>query len=295
MAIRGTYPMLYAFFDEQGRLRRDAITRQISASIACRAAGIAVLGLGTEVTKLSRAERHSLVEWVIEDVGGRVPVAVTVADGNVGDMIDSGRAACQAGAAWVILQPPRPPIAETELMRFFGAIADAIDCPIGIQNAPEFLGVGLSDANLIAVNRNHPNISLVKAESSALAVRRLIEALDGRMMVFNGRAGLELTDNYRAGVDGMIPGTETIDRQIAIEDAMRAGDEETAEQLYREILPALAFAMQGIEHFVLYAKRLAALRLGIAPSGQRIPSEPPHPFGEAAIARFAAELGSLPI
>lgn len=295
MAIRGTYPMLYAFFDEQGRLRRDAITRQVAASIACRAAGIAVLGLGTEVTKLSRGERLGLVEWAIEDVGGRVPVAVTVADGNVGDMIDSARAACQAGAAWVILQPPRPPIAETELMRFFGAIADAIDCPIGIQNAPEFLGVGLSEASLSALNRSHANVSLVKAESSALAVRRLIEALDGRMTVFNGRAGLELTDNYRAGVDGMIPGTETIDRQIAIEDAMRAGDEQTAERLYREILPALAFAMQGIEHFVLHAKRLAALRLGIAPSGLRIPSETPHPFGEAAIARFAAELGPLPI
>ena len=27
-------------------------------------------------------------------------------------------------------------------MRFFGAVADKVDCPIGIQNAPEFLGVG---------------------------------------------------------------------------------------------------------------------------------------------------------
>lgn len=294
MAIHGTYPMLYAFFDKEGRLRRDAIARQVAAAIACGADGVAVLGLGTEVTKLTQAERRELVGWVVDDVAGRVPVAVTLADGNVAEMIDSALFACGAGAAWVILQPPRPPISEPELMRFFGAVADAVDCQIGIQNAPEFLGVGLSQANLIALNRAHPNIAVVKAESSALVVGRLIEALDGRMTVFNGRAGLELTDNFRAGVDGMIPGIETIDRQVAIQQAMRAGDEATAERLYREILPALVFAMQGIEHFVLYGKRLAALRLGIEPSGRRIPSDAPHALGEASVARFAAELGPLP-
>src|SRR5690242_3641809 len=89
MEIGGTYPMLYAFFDEAGRLRRDAVSRQIEAAIACGASGIAVLGLGTEVQKLGRQERRSLVEWTIADVAGRVPVAVTVADGNVPDMTES--------------------------------------------------------------------------------------------------------------------------------------------------------------------------------------------------------------
>ena len=38
MEIGGTYPMLYAFFDEAGALRRDAVTRQIGAAIAARVA-----------------------------------------------------------------------------------------------------------------------------------------------------------------------------------------------------------------------------------------------------------------
>jgi 4-hydroxy-tetrahydrodipicolinate synthase len=294
MAIAGTYPMLYAFFDEAGDLRRDAMARQVEAAVAAGASGVAMLGLGTEAGKLTRAERHGLVGWIKADLGDRLPLAVTLSDATIAEMTESARLAADAGAAWLILQPPRPPIAETELMRFFGAVADAVDLPIALQNAPEFLGVGLSQANLIAINRNHPNISIVKAESNALAVARLIEALDGRMAVFNGRAGLELTDNYRAGVDGMIPGMETIDRQVAIERTMRAGDEAEAERLYREILPAIVFAMQGIEHLVLYGKRLAALRLGIAPSGRRIPSDTPSPLGEAIVARFAAELGPLP-
>ena len=294
MTIAGTWPMLFAFFGEDGSLRRDAFVRQIGAAEAAGAAGIAVLGLGTEVGKLALAERRAIVEWVAEDIGGRLPFAVTIADGNLADMVESARSAERAGAAWLILQPPRPPVGEGELVRFFGAIADAVDCPVGIQNAPEFLGVGLSHAGLIALNRAHPNVTVVKAEAGAMAVGRLIDALEGRMAVFNGRAGLELTDNFRAGVAGMIPGIETIDRQVAIERAMRAGDEARAEALYREVLPALVFVMAGIEHFVLYGKWLAALRLGLAPSGRRLPSDTPDPRGAAWVARFAGALGPLP-
>lgn len=294
MEIGGTYPMLYAFFDEAGRLRRDAVARQVEASLAAGASGIAVLGLGTEVHKLGRDERRALVEWTIADVAGRVPVAVTVADGNVPDMIDSARFACDAGAAWLILQPPRPPASGAHLIEFFGAVADAVDCPVGIQNAPEFLGIGLSPADLLALNAAHPNVTVVKAESTALTVAGIIAELGGRMRVFNGRAGFELLDNLRAGVNGMIPGTETIDLQVGIERALRAGDESRAEELYRKLLPAVAFMMQGLATFLLYGKLIAAHRLGIAPSENRIPSDTATPTGLDWARRFAAELGPLP-
>jgi 4-hydroxy-tetrahydrodipicolinate synthase len=270
------------------------VSRQIEAAIASGASGIAVLGLGTEVQKLGRAERRTLVEWTIADVAGRLPVAVTVADGNVPDMIESARFARDAGAAWLILQPPRPPATGAHLIKFFGAIADSVDCPVGIQNAPEFLGIGLSPADLLALNAAHPNVMVVKAESTALTVATVIGEIGGRMKVFNRRAGFELLDNLRAGVDGMIPGTETVDLQVGIERAMRDGNENLAEELYRKLLPAIAFAMQGLGTFLLYGKLIAAERLGIAPSENRIPSDIATPTGIAWAKRYAAELGPLP-
>ncbi len=294
MEIGGTYPMLYAFFDEGGRLRRDAFARQIEVSVACGAAGIAALGLGTEVAKLGRSERRQVIEWVVELVAGRLPIAITVADGNIPDMIESARFAVGAGASWLILQPPRPPASSADLVEFFASVAAAVDCPVAIQNAPEFLGIGLSAAELIELNRRQPNVSVVKAESSAVQVGRVIEAIAGRMRILNGRGGLELTDNYRAGVDGMIPGTETIDLQVRIERAMRAGDEVEAEALYRRILPLLSFAMQGLGNFLLYGKLVAAYRLGIAPSANRIPADSATAQGLAWARRLADDLGPLP-
>lgn len=294
MRPTGTYPMLYAFFDAAGAVRREAVARQIDAALAAGAAGIAVLGLGTEANKLTPAEKRHFITWTLADVAGRRPVAVTVAEPNLADTIEMARWAAAAGAAWLILQPPRPPISHPELLRYFGAVAGAVSCPIAIQNAPEFLGVGLTPAELLELNAAHPNVEIVKAESSALTVGQLIDTIAGRLAVLNGRAGLELTDNYRAGVAGMIPGTETIDLQVAVERHMRAGREAEAEAAYRLLLPFVAFAMQGIEHFVLHGKLLAALRLGLEPSRQRIPSDTLTPRGETWVRRFAAELGPLP-
>ncbi len=287
--------MLYAFFGADGQVLREPFIRQIEAAIAVGASGVAVLGLATEVGKLSREEQRRIVGWVSKDLRDRLPLSVTVADGNVADMIDSARFAVGTGASWVILQPPRPPISGEQLVTYFGAIADAVDCPIAIQNAPDFLGVGLTASELAALHAKHANVCVVKAESSAVAVAGLIEKLGPDIAVFNGRAGLELTDNFRAGVSGMIPGMDTIDLQVAVEKAMRAGDEVLAEALYRRMLPAVAFAMQGLGHLVLYGKFIAALRLGLEPSAQRNPSEIPSRHGLDWARRLASDLGKLPI
>ena len=292
--IAGTYPMLFAFFGADGAVLRAPFARQIEAAVAAGAAGVAVLGLATEVGKLSRDEQRRIVEWVAQDLGGRLPFAVTVADGNVADMVASARFAADAGASWLILQPPRPPATGAQLIDFFAAVARSVDLPVAIQNAPEFLGIGLTAAELLALNTRQPNVCVVKAEASAVAVARLIEAVGGRMAVLNGRAGLELTDNYRAGCVGMIPGIEAIDLQVAIERAMRAGDEEGAEALYRRLLPCVTFAMQGLPHLVLYGKIIAAHRLGLEPSAGRIPCDTATPQGLAWAARLARDLGPLP-
>ncbi len=291
--VRGTYPMLYAFFGADGALRRDTLTAQVEAAMAVGAAGVAVLGLGTEVAKLSRAEQRQMVDWVAADVGGRVPFAVTVADGNVADMIASADHAKRAGAAWLILQPPRPPISGAQLIRFFADVARAVDLPIAIQNAPEFLGIGLTPQELLALHDLQRNICIVKAESSALSVARMVETVGHKMTVFNGRAGLELTDNYRAGCKGMIPGFDTIDLQVAVEKAMERGDEAQAEALYRRMLPAVTFAMQGLATYLLYGKLIAAHRLGLTPCAGRNPFETATPQGLDWARRLADDLGPI--
>ena len=140
------------------RLRRDALSPQVEAAISSGASGIAVLGLGTEVHKLGRDERRALVEWTLAEVRGRVPVAVTVADGNVPDTIESARFAV-AGRRILADRAAAPAAGERRPSRpVLRRHRRQCRVPVGIQNAPEFLGIGLSPGDLLALNGAHPNV-----------------------------------------------------------------------------------------------------------------------------------------
>ncbi len=291
----GIWPILYAFFNRDLTLDRAAMRLQVRAVLAGGAPGMVVMGLATEVGKLSPEERRRVIEWAAEDLGGRIPLAVTIFGATPEEQIAAVRHAAGCGAAWVVLQPPRVPgMSEAELMAFFGRVIDASPVPAGIQNAPELIGVGLGPEAIGTLARRHGNFTVLKGEGPATLIARVVEETEGQLAVFNGRGGLELPDNLRAGCAGLIPAPDCFEAQIAIYQAMRLGDEAEAERLYREILPAIVFVMQSVDHLICYGKRLTAARLGLEVF-DRGPGLAPNRFGLAAVARFAAALGGMKV
>ena len=285
----GIVPMQYAFFRADGRLDLEAFRIQVEACLHAGAPGIAVLGLATEVGKLTPDERSALLEAAAAATRGRAPLSVTVFGQTAEEQIGFVREAERAGAASVILQPPRiPGISERELARFFGRVIDAAEIPAGIQNAPEYIGIGLGVDAIVTLARNHPNFRVLKMEGSAMLVRRTIEETGGALAVLNGRAGLELPDNRRAGASGMIPGAEVCDILVRVWDGL--GSDDAAEALYREVLPLLTFIMQSMDQFLCYGKRLIARRLGLGEVHDRAPAQAPTPFGLDCLERHAAPL-----
>lgn len=292
----GVYPMVYALFASDGRLCRERMRMQVQAMVRHGVQGIAVLGLASEVNKLSLAERRQLMEWVIEAANGAVPVAVTIAEPNVAEQIVFVQAAKAAGAQWVILQPPPVrDVPESELIRFFGAVAERSPLPVAIQNAPGYLGVGLSTEGLAALHRAHANVAILKVESSALAIGRLRDALGDEVDIFNGCGGVEMVDSLRAGAVGIIPGGESFDVLAAIfRDLSKPGsDEKRAEHRYADVLPMLVFLMGSMDSLLVYGKHVLGDRLGIGEIHHRAPFSPPTAFGTRTASRYAAALGPL--
>jgi dihydrodipicolinate synthase/N-acetylneuraminate lyase len=297
--FRGIYPILYAYFGADGRLDEAAMRKQVRCCLAGGAHGLAVLGLATEVNKLSPAEKRDVIRWSAEEIAGRVPLAVTVAEATAEDAASFVLDAEALGASWIILQPPPVRgLPEGEYVAWYGRVADLVGkrsaIPLGIQNAAAYIGVGLSPGGVAALARNHANVKLIKAEDSAVDVQRLVEATGGQLTVFNGRAGLELPDCLRAGCAGMIPAPECADIQARVFDLFAAGDERGAEAEYRRIAPMIAFAMQGVAMFLCYGKRMTGWRMGLPEVIERPPALAPTPFGLDCARRFAADLGPYP-
>ena len=291
-ALCRIHPILYAFFDRDNRLDRDAMRRQVQVVIDAGAPGVAVLGLATEVNKLSDAERRQLINWTAQDVAGRVPLAVTIAGDSVDAQLELANYAVAHGADWLILQPPaqrgQP---EAFYFDFFSSVMADLRVPVGIQNAPEYLGVGLGPDAIVRLAQRHPQFRMLKGEGPAVIIGRTIKRVGSRLQVFNGRGGMELVDNLRAGCAGLIVAPDCFDYQVAAYEHFRRGEVEQAEAVYREILPAIVFVMQSLDTLVCYGKRIAAWRMGLHEVFDRAPALPPTALGLAAVRRFADSLG----
>jgi dihydrodipicolinate synthase/N-acetylneuraminate lyase len=289
----GIFPMLYAFFDEANSLDRNAFRRQVDICIAAGAHGIALLGLITEVKTLTPVERETLVRWAVEDIAGRAPLMATIAGANLAEVESLAASAEAAGADYLILQPPlgqKP--ASADLLEFYSAAMANIGTEVGIQNAPEYLGVGLNPDEVMTLRRRHANFTLMKGEGPVVQVKPFIGGLGKDFVIFNGRGGLELPDNLLAGCAGMIPAPDCADVQIAIYEAVQAGNLETAQRLYAQALPYIVFAMQSLDVAILYGKRMFARRAGIDNAAAcRAPAIERSPFFDAAMDRWSASFG----
>jgi 4-hydroxy-tetrahydrodipicolinate synthase len=294
----GVYPILYAFFGPDGRLDRAAMDRQVDACLAAGAHGIAVLGLVTEVFRLSTEERLDVVRWAAARIAGRVPLAVTVAEPSVHGQLDFIAEAAAAGASWAILQPPPVKgVSEAEILRFLGTVADRAPLPVAVQNNPLNMEVSVSNAALLALHRNHPNITLMKAEGPAVQVAAFAQEAAATCDVFAGHGGIEWPANLRSGCQGLIPAPELADVQCEIWRLWQRGDERSraqAEALHRAVLPVIVFMSRALPLLLAYGKRLMALRMGLDPVHPRLPEPAVNPFGLAEIAGFARLLGPLP-
>ncbi len=295
---QGIYPIMWAFFDDAGRLDEKAMRHQVSTCIETGAHGIVVLGLVTEMNKLSREERQLIVEWTGDEIGGRVPYAVTVPEPSIPGQIEFCHMAKDNGADWVILQPPPVKgVGEAAYVDFFGQVAESCPLPLAIQNNPFNMEVSVSNAALAQLGAEHDNIQILKAEGAAEGVARLIEQVGmERFDLFSGRGGLELITTFTSGCKGCIPAPDMFDVQLKIYDLFFNGGEEgkaRADALYKEILPMIVFFSQTLNHTLTYGKYLTARRLGLDNCRLRHPFMKPTEFGLKSVDRMTKHLGKF--
>lgn len=292
--LSGVHPILYAFYGPDGVLDRAALERQVDVCLAAGCDGIALLGLVTEVFRLSTQERLDLVGWAAARVAGRVPLMATVAEVSVHGQLDFIAEAKRRGADWVVLQPPPGKGAsEREILRFLGEVADRSPLPVGVQNNPLNMDVSVSNDALLALHRNHPNIRFMKAEGPAVSVGAFAREAAATCDVFAGHGGIEWPTNLRSGCQGLIPAPELVDAQVAIWRLWSAGEHDRAEALHRAILPVVVFMSRSLPLLIAYGKRLMAMRMGWPAVHPRLPDTAVTPFGMQELARFAELLGPL--
>jgi dihydrodipicolinate synthase/N-acetylneuraminate lyase len=199
------------------------------------------------------------------------------------------------GADWLVLQPPQVgSYPAEEYISFFSRVMGETALPCAIQNAPQYLGRGLADADIEALRRRHANFSLIKAEASAADAARLKAMAGADFRVFNGRGGLDMIACLDGGCDGFLLAPDAVDYGVLAMQLYDAGQRAEAQAVHEKALPAITFIMRSIEHLICYGKRLFAARAGLEVF-DRAPAMRPEPDGLAALEALARRLGPFPL
>lgn len=292
---RGVHIILYAFFGKDEELDRAAMRRQVELSLATRPAGIAALGLATEVAKLSFRERCTVMDWAGEDVNGQTALGFTIYGQSVAEQAAMVRHAEHAGANWLVLQPPQVGSYDAEeYLSFFSRVMDTTGLPCAIQNAPQYLGRGLSDADIDVLRKRHANFTLIKAEATADDAARLKRLAGNDFLVFNGRGGLDMIACLDAGCDGFLLAPDLVDYAVAVMRLHDQGQRAEALALHGQALPAISFIMRSLEHLICYGKRIFAARAGLEVF-DRAPALRPQAAELEEMKRLLAMLGPFPV
>jgi 4-hydroxy-tetrahydrodipicolinate synthase len=228
-------------FDEASQ--RRAIDFLVDAGVD----GICILANYAEQFSLTDAERDRAMVACIEQVGGRVPVIVTTSHFSERVAAERSRAAQDAGAAMVMLMAPYHGATlrvETDgLKRFFTAVAEAIDIPIMIQDAP-MSGTPLPATMLADLAHSIPLVQYLKVESPKAAdkLKAVVQlAGDACPGPFDGEEGITLIPDLEAGATGTMPSAAVPEALVEVLRRWQAGDRDGARDQWEHWLPMIHY------------------------------------------------------
>ena len=294
---RGVFPVAPTVFHDDGSLDLDGQRRCIDFMIEAGSDGLCILANFSEQFVLTDAERDAVMEAVLAQVAGRVPVIVTTTHFASAVCAARSRRAQDLGAAMVMVMPPyhgatfRAP--EPAIVEFFQRVSDAIAIPIMIQDAP-VAGTPLSAGFLAKLAREVANVAYFKIEvaGAAAKLRALLElggaAIEGP---WDGEEAITLMADLDAGATGSMTGGGFPDGIRQIVDPFLAGDREAARAAYARWLPLINHENRQCG---LSAAKILMRAGGIITSDAvRHPLALPHPDARAELIALARERDAL--
>jgi dihydrodipicolinate synthase/N-acetylneuraminate lyase len=293
----GVFPIAPTTFDERGELDLASQARAIDFMIDANVNGICILANFSEQFALTDDERDRLMTLIMDHVAGRVPVIVTTSHFSSRIAAERSRRAQAAGAAMVMLMPPYHGAtiraAEREIVEFFTIVAEAIDIPIMIQDAP-VSGTTLPAAVLARLAAEIAPIKYFKIEvpGAANKLRELIRlagpTIDGP---FDGEESITLIPDLEAGATGTMPSALIAEVLRQVVDQYRTGRRDDAVTLYERYLPLINY--ENRQCGLRATKVLMREGRIIESEATRHPTPPLHPATRAGLVRLARRLDPL--
>src|SRR3954453_3737907 len=163
MAFEGVYSIIPTAFTAAGEIDPESQRRVVDLFIEKGANGLTALGVTGEVARLEEHERRTILETVVTQANGRVPIIAGPSADGTRTCISYTRQAKSLGAAAVMVSPPRmPKLNSNAVVNHYKALADAVDLPIIVQDYPPITGFAMEPSLLARIAKEIPTAGTIK-------------------------------------------------------------------------------------------------------------------------------------
>jgi 4-hydroxy-tetrahydrodipicolinate synthase len=248
MAFEGVYSIIPTAFTDSGDLDPASQRTVVDLFIAKGANGLTALGVTGEVARLEERERAEILEVVVEQAAGRVPIIAGTSAEGTRTCISYTRQAKTLGAAAVMVSPPRmPKLNSTAVVNHYKALADAVDLPIIVQDYPPITGFAMEPSLLARIAKEIPTARTIKLEDppTPFKTARILEAAgDTKVQIFGGLGGVFLLEELISGATGAMTGFAFPEILARIMKHWNAGEKDAAADVFYRAVPLMRFEFQ---------------------------------------------------
>ncbi len=205
LLFRGTGTALVTPFKKDGSFDEATLRELVEYQLKGKVEALVPVGSTGEGATLSEREQAQVIEAVVDQVNGRVPVIGGGSSNATFRAIELARQVKSCGADAVLTVVPfyNKPTQEG-MFRHFGAIADAVDIPIVVYNVPGRTASNLDAKTVLRLAKEIPLVVGVKEASANFG--QIMEILRDRpkgFAVWSGDDNLALP-LAALGADGVI-------------------------------------------------------------------------------------------
>jgi len=246
--VQGVYSVLPTPFARNTDIDHDSLRRVVDLAIAAGVDGLTALGVTSEAARFTESERAQVMDTILTHVAGRVPVVVAATADGLRTCITYARQAKAAGAARVMVSPPRlPKLNSDAVVRHYAALADAVDLPIVVQDYPPISGFAMEPWLLARIAQEVPSARTIKLEDppTPFKTARILERTgDVPVSIFGGLGGVFLLEELMAGAAGAMTGFAYPEALVRIVRHYQSGAVDRASDLFYRLVPLMRFEFQ---------------------------------------------------
>ncbi|MCD6121176.1 MAG: dihydrodipicolinate synthase family protein [Spirochaetales bacterium] len=239
-ALDGIITVLNIPFTEDNKIDLDSLINNVHYAEASGVRGFLVPAMATEVDKLTKKERNTIVETVVKEAVEKFPVIGGASASDQKTRLYYAEKLLRIGCTGILVSIP---YSDRETFKKSILEIDKLHPPVLMIQDWDFKGYGIPLEIIKELFLEVESFKSLKIETVPAGVKysAVIEATSGKLHIAGGWAVMQMIEALDRGVNAFMP-TGIHEIYTEIFKRYKSGNRADAKELFYRILPVLAFS-----------------------------------------------------